>query len=149
GGVEDVGSHRGRGAAARDVVGPSGSGPPRCRPATDEAPGETVVAGRAPLTPRPRPVASRPMPPDILTMYAQGQPDKPAVIDDRPDCTLIQWSYAELNATANRLAHVLQDHGAGPKTKVVWCGQNSHSVVAVGHAARKIGATAVPLNYRL
>jgi fatty-acyl-CoA synthase/long-chain acyl-CoA synthetase len=31
----------------------------------------------------------------------------------------------------------------------VWWGQNSIGVVRVIHAARKIGATAVPLNYRL
>ena len=36
-----------------------------------------------------------------------------------------------------------------PNTKVVWCGQNSIGVVAIVNAARKLGATAVPLNYRL
>ncbi len=33
--------------------------------------------------------------------------------------------------------------------KLVWCGQNSPGVVRVMHAARKVGAVAVPLNYRL
>ena len=33
--------------------------------------------------------------------------------------------------------------------KLVWCGQNSPGVVRVVHAARKVGAVAVPLNYRL
>jgi fatty-acyl-CoA synthase/long-chain acyl-CoA synthetase len=36
-----------------------------------------------------------------------------------------------------------------PRDKVVWCGMNSLGVVAISHAARKIKATAVPLNYRL
>ena len=34
-------------------------------------------------------------------------------------------------------------------TKVVWCGQNSPGVVVMINAARKLGVTAVPLNYRL
>ena len=32
---------------------------------------------------------------------------------------------------------------------MIWCGPNSVPVVAVINAARKIGAVAVPLNYRL
>src|SRR3984957_18898481 len=89
------------------------------------------------------------MPDDILTVYAKSQPDKPGVIDDRPDGTVIAWTYAELEAQANRLANLLLSLGAGPGTKVLWCGPNSLQVVAVMGAARKIGAGAVPLNYRL
>jgi fatty-acyl-CoA synthase/long-chain acyl-CoA synthetase len=87
--------------------------------------------------------------PDYLAVYAQVQADKTAVIDDRPDGRVFRWSYAELNAAANRLANVMQGLGVGPRDKVVWCGMNSLEVVRVTHAARKIGATAVPLNYRL
>ena len=89
------------------------------------------------------------MPDDILTVYAKSQPDKPGVIDDRPDGTVFTWTYAELEAQANRVANLLLSLGAGPGTKVLWCGPNSHQVVAVMSAARKIGAVAVPLNYRL
>jgi fatty-acyl-CoA synthase/long-chain acyl-CoA synthetase len=89
------------------------------------------------------------MPDDILTVYAKSQPDKPAVIDDRPDGTVFTWTYAELEAQSNRLANLLLSLGAGPGTKVLWCGPNSLQVVAVMGAARKIGAVAVPLNYRL
>jgi fatty-acyl-CoA synthase/long-chain acyl-CoA synthetase len=89
------------------------------------------------------------MPDDILTAYAKSQPDKPGVIDDRPDGTVFTWTYAELEAQANRLANLLLSLGAGPGTKVLWCGPNSLQVVAVMGAARKIGAVAVPLNYRL
>jgi len=87
--------------------------------------------------------------PDLLTAHAQAQPDKPAVIDDRPDGTIIEWTYAELEATANRLGRVLLDFGLKPGDKAVWCGQNSPWVVAMGHACRKIGVVSVPLNYRL
>jgi len=89
------------------------------------------------------------MPDDILSIYAQSQPDKPAVVDDKPDGTGVVWTYAELEAQANRLANLLLSLGAGPGKKVLWCGPNSPEVVAVMSASRKIGAVAVPLNYRL
>ena len=87
--------------------------------------------------------------PDILAMYAQSQPDKPGVIDDKPDGTVVSWTYAELDAQSNRVANLLLSLGAGPRQKVLWCGPNSPQVVAVMSATRKIGAVAVPLNYRL
>jgi fatty-acyl-CoA synthase/long-chain acyl-CoA synthetase len=89
------------------------------------------------------------MPEDTLSAYARSQPDKPAVIDDRPDGPIVIWTYAELEAQANRVANLLLSLGAGPGTKVLWCGPNSAEVVAVMNATRKIGAVAVPLNYRL
>jgi len=87
---------------------------------------------------------------DFLTAYAAGQPDKPAVIDDRLDGRVTTLTFGELNDRANRLANVLLGMGAVPgETKVVWCGQNSPGVVNMINAARKLGVTAVPLNYRL
>jgi fatty-acyl-CoA synthase/long-chain acyl-CoA synthetase len=86
---------------------------------------------------------------DLLSIYAKSQPDKPGVIDDRPDGTVTAWTYAELDARANRVANLLLELGAGPGRKVLWCGPNSPEVVAVMSATRKIGAVAVPLNYRL
>ena len=87
--------------------------------------------------------------PDTLSSYARSQPGKPGVIDDKPDGTVVTWTYAELEAQANRVANLLLRVGAGPGTKVLWCGPNSPQVVAVMNATRKIGAVAVPLNYRL
>ncbi len=87
--------------------------------------------------------------PDLLSLHAQAQPDKLAVIDDRPDGTKASWSFAELNRQANRIAHVILDCGIKRGDKIVWCGMNSPGIVRMMHAARKIGATAVPLNYRL
>src|SRR5438270_255326 len=89
------------------------------------------------------------MPGDTLSLYAQSHPDKPGVIDDRPDGTVVTWTYAEFDAQANRVANLLGSLGAGPRKKVLWCGPNSLQVVAVMSATRKIGAVAVPLNYRL
>jgi acyl-CoA synthetase (AMP-forming)/AMP-acid ligase II len=88
--------------------------------------------------------------PDFLTLYAQIQPDKAAVIDDRPDGRMTSLTFAALNEQSNRLANVLLGLGVRPgETKVVWCGQNSIGLVTMVNAARKLGVTAVPLNYRL
>jgi fatty-acyl-CoA synthase/long-chain acyl-CoA synthetase len=87
--------------------------------------------------------------PDILTIYAESQPDKPAVVDDRGGGDLARWTYAELESQANRLANALVSLGVRPGEKVIWCGPNSAHVVAIISAARKAGAVAVPLNYRL
>ena len=87
--------------------------------------------------------------PDLLTLYASSQPGKPAVIDDRPGAGVVSWTYARLEAEANRLANALASLGVGPGDKVIWCGPNSPQVVAVVNATRKLGAVAVPLNYRL
>jgi fatty-acyl-CoA synthase/long-chain acyl-CoA synthetase len=86
---------------------------------------------------------------DILGMHAQAKLDALAVIDDRPDGTTHTLTWRQLDEQSNQLAHVLLDHGAGPGGKIVWCGQNSIGVVLLANAARRIGATAVPLNYRL
>jgi len=84
-----------------------------------------------------------------LTVQAERLADKPAVIEDRPGRAPLVWSYAELNRQANRLAHVFRDLGLEPGERFIWCGPNSPALVAVGHARAKVGATAVPLNYRL
>ena len=62
---------------------------------------------------------------------------------------MVQLTFQELNERVNRLGHALRSRGLAPGDKVVWCGMNSIGVVCLAHAARKIGATAVPLNYRL
>ena len=82
-------------------------------------------------------------------MYASTQPDKMAVIDDRPDRPVVAWTFAELDRRANQLAHHLGNLGAGTSTKVVWCGQNSAGLLSMTNAIRKLGAIGVPLNYRL
>ncbi len=86
---------------------------------------------------------------DVLTTHAEAQPDKLAVIDDRTGGEVRTLTYGELEDRANRLVNVLVDLGVRPGAKVVWCGQNSTGIVEIVNAARKIGATAVPLNYRL
>ncbi|MFN8023123.1 MAG: AMP-binding protein [Acidimicrobiales bacterium] len=87
---------------------------------------------------------------DFLSAYALTQGTKLAVVDDRPDGTVRQLTFAELESASNKLANVLLDLGVRPgDSKVVWCGQNSIGLVQMINAARKLGVTAVPLNYRL
>ena len=67
---------------------------------------------------------------DFLTAYSLTQPDKLAMIDDRPDGTVLSLTFSELNAKSNQLANVLLDMGVRPgDSKVVWCGQNSIGLV--------------------
>ena len=86
---------------------------------------------------------------DILTDLASRLGAKLALIDDRPNGHEVTWTFAELEAWANRLARSLVALGVRPKDRVVSCGQNSCWLVAMSNAARKIGAVGVPLNYRL
>lgn len=87
---------------------------------------------------------------DFLSAYALTQTHKLAVVDDRPNGTVRSLTFGELEAQSNRLANVMLDLGVRPgDSKVVWCGQNSIGLVLMINAARKLGVTAVPLNYRL
>lgn len=86
---------------------------------------------------------------DLLTAHAANQPDKIAVIDDRAGVEVRTRTYAQLEARSNQLARVISDHGVRAGGKIVWCGQNSVGAVEIVNASRKVGSTAVPLNYRL
>jgi acyl-CoA synthetase (AMP-forming)/AMP-acid ligase II len=81
--------------------------------------------------------------PDPLSVYAQAQPDKAAVIDG--DDVI---SFAALNAEVNRLGNGLLSLGLRGGERAVWCGPNSRQVLTFIHAARKTGMVAVPLAYR-
>ncbi len=86
---------------------------------------------------------------DVLTDLAARLGQKIALVDDRPGGRVVKWTFAELEANANRLARLLIELGVKPKDRIVSCGQNSCWLVAMSNAVRKIGAVGVPLNYRL
>src|SRR3546814_8330179 len=81
---------------------------------------------------------------DILAAHAAARPDDDAVTDG--DLVL---SLSELNEAVNRYGNVLRGLDVRAGEKVLWVGENSWEVVAVNHAARKVGAVCVPMNYRL
>ncbi len=86
---------------------------------------------------------------DLLTAYAASQPGKLAVIDDRGVTDVRTCTYAQLEARANQVARALSGLGVRAGHKIAWCGQNSTGIVEVMNASRKLGTTAVPINYRL
>ena len=82
--------------------------------------------------------------PDVLALHTAADPDKTAVIDgDRV------MNRRDFNALVNQYAAVMLDANVVAGEKVLWVGQNSLEVVAINHAARKVGAVCVPMNYRL
>jgi acyl-CoA synthetase (AMP-forming)/AMP-acid ligase II len=86
---------------------------------------------------------------DLVAEHARRTPGKMAVIDDRPGCPVVRYTFAELDRRANQLAWLLADRGVTSETKVAWCGQNAAGVLVVMAAIRKLGAVAVPLGYHL
>lgn len=81
---------------------------------------------------------------DPLAAHAAANPTGTAVIEGETELDL-----ATFDALANRYGNALIELGVRAGTKIVWCGRNSTEVVAIIAAARKAGAVAVPLNYRL
>ena len=79
-----------------------------------------------------------------LEFYARNTPDLPCVSQGGRTVT-----YGEVDVLANRLAHGFLGLGVAAGQRVAILGENSieHSVLFM--AASKVGAVAVPLNYRL
>lgn len=72
-------------------------------------------------------------------------PDKTAVIHKDRKIT-----YAQMNSLVNKTAHVLLgDLGVRPGDKVAYLLPNSPEILIIYYAIQKIGAVAVPLNFKL
>lgn len=71
--------------------------------------------------------------------------NRPALHDPKSGC---RWTYKELNAATNRLAHALRADGVGKNDVVMFALLNSPEFVFFYLAAHKIGAIACPVNYR-
>jgi long-chain acyl-CoA synthetase len=81
---------------------------------------------------------------DVVRDHAASRPDVVAIRHgDR------RVTYAELDDRSNRLAHVLLAAGAGPGSRIAHLDRSAPEVVELLLAAGKIGAVAVPLNWRL
>ena len=68
-------------------------------------------------------------------------PDAVALVHDR-----LQLSYAELNARANRAAHVLRAMGVGPDTPVALCTKRGPEMLIGALAILKAGGAYVPMD---
>ncbi|MDO8186950.1 amino acid adenylation domain-containing protein [Conexibacter sp. JD483] len=78
---------------------------------------------------------------DHVAGHALATPEALAVSDGRSALT-----YRELNARANRLAHVLHAHGAGAERCVALCVDPSSEMVLGALAALKAGSAYVPID---
>jgi acyl-CoA synthetase (AMP-forming)/AMP-acid ligase II len=82
---------------------------------------------------------------DILAMHAAQSGEKTALVDDAGR----RRSYAELNARANAAAAALAELGVVAGDRCAHIHHNCIEGFEVGHALRKLGAVAVPVNTRL
>jgi O-succinylbenzoic acid--CoA ligase len=82
--------------------------------------------------------------PDWLTRCAAHSPEKLAV-----QCDQVQWSFAELDRQATRIALQLSALGVRKDSRVALLAANSLPYVACVHALTRLGVILVPLNVRL
>ncbi|ANB09091.1 hypothetical protein SAM40697_5134 [Streptomyces ambofaciens] len=79
--------------------------------------------------------------PDLFAAQAARTPDAPAV-----ECGEVRWTYAELDARADRLARRLMELGVRAETPVALLMERSADLVAVLLAVVRAGGTYVPLH---
>lgn len=85
--------------------------------------------------------------PDWLAYHARSRPDHLAVVDLG---TGRRFTYAQFNSRAERLATALaNDFGIGPDDRVAMYSQNNSNMFEVQFACWKLGASYIPLNWRL
>ncbi|RPI79088.1 MAG: radical SAM protein, partial [Desulfobacteraceae bacterium] len=84
--------------------------------------------------------------PDLLTQFeeqASRTPDHPAVLFENR-----QWSYADLNSEANRLAHFLIRHGISNRSLIAVCHDRPADNLIQLLAIWKAGAAYMPLDFK-
>jgi O-succinylbenzoate-CoA ligase len=82
----------------------------------------------------------------FVTERALLNPDLEAFVDADSGA---RYTFAELNRRINRTAHLLTEHGVGRGDRVALMMMNSVEFEECYFAIAKLGATAVPLNWRL
>ena len=88
---------------------------------------------------------------DFLTAYSLTQPDKLAMVDDRPDGTVHHADLQRAERAGRTSSPTCCSTWACARATRRWCGAGRTRIglVLMINAARKLGVTAVPLNYRL
>jgi fatty-acyl-CoA synthase len=81
---------------------------------------------------------------DVLHRTAQRVPAKPGLL-----CADTQWSFAQFDATVDRVAAGLAQHGVGYASRVAVLARNSHAFAALRFALARLGAVLVPINFML
>lgn len=77
----------------------------------------------------------------LFEEHARATPDATAIVagDER-------WTYSQLNAKANQIAHHLRNHNIGPETRVGVCMERSPELFAAVLGIMKAGGAYVPLD---
>ena len=93
-----------------------------------------------------RAVLTQPAPPavsipELFAAQVARAPEAVAI-----SCGQRSWTYRELDEAANRLAHLLADHGVGPGQRVALLLSRSAEAVAAMLAVLKTGAAYVPID---
>ncbi|HEU0076438.1 MAG TPA: AMP-binding protein, partial [Longimicrobiaceae bacterium] len=78
---------------------------------------------------------------EVFEAQVERTPDAVALVHEH-----LSFSYAELNARANRLAHHLASQGVGPDTRVAICAERSPELIVGLLAILKAGGAYVPLD---
>jgi len=81
---------------------------------------------------------------DVIRIHAAARGDHVALKHERRELT-----YAELDERTSRLAQAMLAAGAGPGARVAYLDRTAPEAVELLLAAAKVGAVAVPLNWRL
>ena len=81
---------------------------------------------------------------DIPRKHARLDPDKECLV-----CEDTRLTWSKLNERVNRLANGLASLGVKKDTKVAILALNCHKYIEAYYATAKLGAVAVPLNFRL
>jgi len=81
---------------------------------------------------------------DIPRKHSRLDPDKECMV-----CDEVRLTWKQLNERVNRLANGLAGLGVEKGTKVATLALNCHRLIEIYYATSKIGAVAVPLNFRL
>ncbi|WP_227371226.1 non-ribosomal peptide synthetase, partial [Mycobacterium fragae] len=95
------------------------------------------VGNRAVLT-QPAPAVSVPV---VFAAQVARTPEAVALV-----CGELSWTYRQLDEAANRLAHLLAEHGVGPGQCVALLVQRSAEAVAAMLAVLKTGAAYLPID---
>ena len=81
---------------------------------------------------------------DIPRKHSRLDPDKECIV-----CDEVRLTWKQLNQRVNRLANALTGTGVEKGSMVATLALNCHRLIEIYYATSKIGAVAVPLNFRL
>lgn len=86
---------------------------------------------------------------DWLALLAETDPDRHAIVDDRPDGRVDVVTFGRLHRLANQWANGLLASGLGVGSRLAWCSRNSVEILVLANAARRIGALPLSINQQL